>query len=195
MLERPHERVATPWRKTLGVVALVALACLFNGTQASAQTSQSQSQAGASVASTPRPDGGLPPDYALGSGDHVRITVFGQQELTGEYRVDGSGELAFPLIGRIHAGGMTADQLSRAIEAKLSPDYLKNPHVSSEVLTYRPFYIVGEVKTPGSYTYRAREDSFYVTRNGSSGGKSKIDADPSTPVLPGDIITVRERYF
>ncbi len=43
--------------------------------------------------------------------------------------------------------------MSHAIEAKLSPDYLKDPHVSVEVLTYRPFYIVGEVKTPGSYPY------------------------------------------
>jgi polysaccharide export outer membrane protein len=213
MLERPHGRVATPWRKTLGIVALAALVCVSTGTQSGAQSTQSQGQAAASVASTPRPDGGLPPDYALGSGDHVRVTVYGQQEMTGEYRVDGTGELSFPLIGRIHAGGMNADQLARAIEAKLSPDYLKNPHVSVEVLTYRPFYIVGEVKAPGSYpyvsgmtvlnaiavaggyTYRAREDSFYVTRNASSGAKAKIDADPSTPVLPGDIITVRERYF
>lgn len=167
----------------------------------------------ATTASTARPDASLPPNYILGSGDHVRVSVYGQADMTGEYLVDGSGDIAFPLIGRLHVGGMNGEQVAHAIESKLSPDYLKDPHVSVEVLTYRPFYIVGEVKTPGSYpyvsgmtvlnaialaggyTYRARDDSFYLTRTDKGGGKEKIDADPNSPVLPGDIITVRERYF
>ena len=153
------------------------------------------------------------PSYVLGSGDHVHITVYGQPDLTGDYSVDGAGVLHFPLVGDVEIGGLTADQASHAIEAKLSPNYLKDPHVSVEVLTYRPFYIVGEVKTPGSYpyvsgmtvlnavalaggfTYRARENSFYITRNGADGKKDQIDANATAPVLPGDIITVRERYF
>ena len=151
--------------------------------------------------------------YRLGSGDRVRITVFGQPELTGEYQVDGTGQLAFPLIGQVQAGGLTGPGLEQALVDKLKPDYLKNPSVSVEVLTYRPVYIVGEVKQPGSYpyvtgmsvinavalaggfTYRARESSFYVSRTGANGEKTKLDATPETPVLPGDVITVRERYF
>lgn len=151
--------------------------------------------------------------YRLGSGDRVRITVFGQPELTGEYQVDGTGQLAFPLIGQVQAGGLTGPGLEQALVDKLQPDYLKNPSVSVEVLTYRPFYIVGEVKQPGSYpyvtgmsvinaialaggfTYRARESSFYLSRTGANGEKTKLDASPETPVLPGDVITVRERYF
>ncbi len=213
-----HERVISRWRRMMQVVALVGLACWagLGTTPASAQSTQStqaEPDGHPSTASLPRPDSAMPPDYQLGSGDHVRITVYNQPQLTGEYLVDGSGEMAFPLIGRVKAGGLTAGQLSREIEHKLSPDYIRDPHVSAEILTYRPFYIVGEVKTPGSYpyvsgmtvlnaialaggyTYRARDDSFYVTRNGPDGGKSKIKADPNTPVLPGDIITVRERYF
>lgn len=152
-------------------------------------------------------------DYHLGPGDRIRIIVFGQKDMTGEYLVDGSGMLSFPLIGQIKAGGLTAAGLEHEITSKLEPDYLKDPNVSVVVLTYRPFYIVGEVKTPGSYpyvsgmsvinavalaggfTYRAREGSFYVDRTGKNGKKDRIDAGPDTPVQPGDVITVRERYF
>ncbi|MDE1145969.1 MAG: polysaccharide export protein [Azospirillaceae bacterium] len=152
-------------------------------------------------------------DYQLGPGDRVRITVFGQADLSGEYAVDGTGILSFPLVGQVHAGSLTAGQLGHTLESSLSPNYLKNPRVSVEVLSYRPFYILGEVKTPGSYayvsgmsvlnavalaggfTYRARDDDFRLTRTGKDGKKTQVDADPTTPVQPGDVITVRERYF
>jgi protein involved in polysaccharide export with SLBB domain len=151
--------------------------------------------------------------YRLGSGDRVRVTVYGQPELTGEYAVDGGGQMSYPLVGQIRAGGMTAHELERALIGKLSPGYLKNPSISVEVLTFRPFYIVGEVRTPGSYpfvngmtvlnavalaggfTYRARENSFYVTRTGEDGAKNKVSAGADATIMPGDIITVRERYF
>lgn len=151
--------------------------------------------------------------YRLGSGDRVRVTVYGQPELTGEYAVDGSGQMSYPLVGQIRAGGLTAHELEQALIGKLSPGYLKNPSISVEVLTFRPFYIVGEVRAPGSYpfvsgmsvlnavalaggfTYRARENSFYVTRTAEDGSKNKITAGADATILPGDIITVRERYF
>ena len=151
--------------------------------------------------------------YHLGSGDRVRITVYGQPEMTGEYAIDGGGTLSFPLIGQVHAGGLSAGGLEQVLVDRLQPGYLKNPSVSVEVLTYRPFYIVGEVRTPGSYpyvsgmtvlnavalaggfTYRAREDDFYVMRAATGGQKKKLEAEVDTPVLPGDVITVRERYF
>lgn len=151
--------------------------------------------------------------YRLGSGDRVRITVFGQPELTGEYAIDGGGQMSFPLIGQLRAGGMTGPELEKALRGKLEPDYLKNPSISVEILSYRPFYIVGEVRTPGSYpfvngmtvlnavalaggfTYRARENAFYVTRTGEDGSKTKLSTGADATILPGDIITVRERYF
>jgi len=167
------------------------------------------------------PRGPVPPggaidrssDYKLGAGDRMRIIVYGQQNLTGEYVLDGQGMLAFPLIGQVPAMGMTPAQLERAIVAKLHPDYLRNPSVSVEVMTRRPFYIVGEVKNPGSYpyvsgmtvinaialaggfTYRARESSFYIKRNDQGGQAGRITATQETPVQPGDVIMVRERYF
>jgi protein involved in polysaccharide export with SLBB domain len=195
--------------------AAVALA-LIESPMASAQTQPRTAAQPGGLASTPPAGQPAPvqsPDYRLGNGDKVRVTVFGQQDLTGEYFVDGSGMLAFPLIGQVRAGGLTANELEREIANKLKPNYLKNPDVSAVVLTYRPFYIVGEVKTPGSYpyvsgmtvinaialaggfTYRAKESSFYLTRQEKDGSKKRLDVTQETSVQPGDVITVRERYF
>lgn len=94
----------------------------------------------------------------------------------------------------------------------MKPDYLKDPRVSVEVLNYRPFYIIGEVKKPGSYayvsgmtvvnaialaggyTYRARENNILVTR-ATDPKNIKHPADHDTQVLPGDVIEVPERFF
>ncbi len=150
--------------------------------------------------------------YRTGSGDNLRITVFGQEDLSGEYLVDGSGFISLPLIGEVKAGGFTVREVERAIVEKLSPDYLKNPSVGVAVLNYRPFYIIGEVKVPGSYpyvsgmtvvnaialaggyTYRARENKFFLTRVRDPERK-KQPANHDTVVLPGDIIEVPERFF
>jgi protein involved in polysaccharide export with SLBB domain len=151
-------------------------------------------------------------DYRLGSGDRVRVNVFGEPSLSGDYQVDGLGKLAFPLVGQVTAGGLTASELQARLVSALSPDYVKNPSVSIEILSYRPFYIVGEVRTPGSYpyvagmsvingvalaggfTYRAKKEDFYLTRTVGA-KKERLDATAETPVEPGDVITVRERFF
>jgi protein involved in polysaccharide export with SLBB domain len=163
---------------------------------------------------TPTPSAALDTNqYRLGAGDHVRINVFGQPDLSGIFTVDGAGNLSYPLIGSIHAGGMTAADLEQALYSRLSPNYIKQPSIAVEIQTYRPFYILGEVRAPGSYpfvsgmtalqaiaiaggfTYRAREGEFEVTRNGPNGTKEHIDITPDTTIDPGDIITVNERYF
>src|SRR3546814_9150438 len=82
----------------------------------------------------------------LGNGDRVVVTVFGQEELTGERVVDGGGNISMPLIGEVKAGGSTADELASTIAAELTPKYLNDPKVNIQVLGYRPFYIVGEVQ-------------------------------------------------
>jgi protein involved in polysaccharide export with SLBB domain len=209
--------VASLLRSTLKTVPVIGVALILGMATAGAQSESQSPEPDSSRLEAQQPAQqavpGQPADYRLGSGDRVRITVFGQQDLTGEYLVDGKGMLAFPLVGQIRAGGLTASELEHTLVSKLKPEYLKDPKVSAVVLTYRPFYIVGEVKKPGSYayvsgmtvinaialaggfTYRAREGSFYVDRAGKDGKKARLDATPDTPVQPGDIITVRERYF
>lgn len=152
-------------------------------------------------------------DYQLSTGDRIRLIVFNQPELTGEYQIDATNALSLPLIGRIPAGGLRPVDLERALTAKLNDGFLKDASVSVEVVAFRPFYIVGEVKTPGSYpyvwgmsvlnavalaggfTYRAKESAFYLLRTQPDGRKTKLDAAQETAVLPGDVITVRERFF
>jgi polysaccharide export outer membrane protein len=153
------------------------------------------------------------PDYKLGANDRLRITVFGQPTLTGEYSLDGNGVLAFPLIGNVPAAGMTTEQLQKTIVAKLEPDYLINPSVSAEVVTRRPFFIIGEVQKPGSYpyvpdmtalnavalaggfTYRARKNDYYIKRLDKDGKMIRVEATAGTILRPGDTLEVRERYF
>ncbi len=150
--------------------------------------------------------------YKLGSGDLLRVMVFGQEDLSGEFEVEGSGFISLPLILEVKAAGLTVRQLEKKITGKLKPDFLKNPRVSVEVLNYRPFYILGEVKSPGSYrfvngmtvvnaiamaggyTYRARENQVMLTR-ASDAKKKQMKADHQTPVLPGDVIEVPERFW
>lgn len=153
-----------------------------------------------------------PPEYRTGSGDKLRVTVFGHEDLSGEFQVDGSGNISLPLIGNVEAGKRSASEIEQTIVHKLMPDYLKNPRVSVEVVNYRPFYILGEIKNPGSYpyvngmtvvnaialsggyTYRAREDSVLIIR-AADPQRLKEPASHDTVVLPGDIIEVPERFF
>lgn len=150
--------------------------------------------------------------YKLGSGDQLRITVFGHEDLSGDFLVEGSGLVSLPLIGATPLGGKTITEAEATIMQALKPDYLKNPRISVQVLNYRPFYIIGEVNSPGSYsyvsgmtvleavaiaggfTYRAKESEMTITR-GSDESRGEAEAVPETLVLPGDVIEVPERFF
>jgi len=150
--------------------------------------------------------------YTLGSGDRVKVTVYGETDLSGVFEVSGAGTLAYPLIGDVEAGGKTISELEKKIVAKLANGYLRKPRVSIEVTNYRPFYILGEVKRPGSYayvegmkivnavamsggfTYRARKQKFLVRRAGAP-KDSETEAKPDDLLYPGDVIRVPERFF
>ena len=98
-------------------------------------------------------------DYKLGAGDKIRVIVFGEPDLSNEFVVSSEGMVSLPLIGDQVAAGGTASQLQTRIAAALSNGYLLNPKVNVEVLTFRPFYILGEVNKPGEYPYERRDDS------------------------------------
>ncbi len=150
--------------------------------------------------------------YVLGPGDQIRVTVFGHEDLSGEFSVTGSGVVSLPLIGEVNAVSLTVGELEIAIVGALKPDYLVNPRVSVEVLNFRPFFIIGEVNNPGSYpyqhgmtvvnavalaggyTYRARENRVLIKRSGGKSSKEK-PANENTVVFPGDVIRVPERFF
>jgi polysaccharide biosynthesis/export protein len=147
--------------------------------------------------------------YHLGPGDRVLIRVLGADELNGEYSVQDDGTIRMLLVGAVPAAGLTADQVQANIEAQLrSGRYLTQPHASVAIVVYRPFYILGEVASPGGYpyvsgmkvlsavaaargyTYRAKQDYVIITRNGEDRKANIMSA-----IQPDDIIRVPERYF
>ncbi|HUO93165.1 MAG TPA: polysaccharide biosynthesis/export family protein [Rhizomicrobium sp.] len=150
--------------------------------------------------------------YRLDTGDKVKVTVYGEDDLSGEFDVDGSGFVRLPLIGQVRAAGLSLREFENAVEAKLAAGYLVNPKVSVEVTNYRPFTILGEVNKPGEYpyengmtvlnavalgggyTYRADKDEVYIRRKGSQ-MEVKLPADDRTAVYPGDTVRVDERIF
>lgn len=150
--------------------------------------------------------------YRLGADDKIKVTVFGEQDLSGEFVVNSDGQITLPLIGSVEVKDQTTTEVERLITSRLKGDYLKDPNVSIEVIQNRPFYILGEVRQPGSYdfvngmsilkavaigggfTYRANRKSIDVMR-GSDGPSEPEAMPPHSSVQPGDVIYVRERFF
>ncbi len=150
--------------------------------------------------------------YTLATGDRLRVIVFGQDNLSNIYAIDGSGGIAMPLIGLVKVGGQSTAQAARTIEAKLAAGFVREPHVTVEVDAYRPFYILGEVTTSGQYPYvngmavetavaiaagfgpRAARDYAVLTREGPNGLVSGI-VPMTYLVRPGDTIVIKERFF
>lgn len=150
--------------------------------------------------------------YRIGPGDKVRLTVFGEDDLSQTYKVDGDGVIAMPLIGSVSVKGLTLNQAKVLIQSKLSEGYLVDPNLTLEVVESRPFYILGEIRKPGGYpyvdgmtvleavaigggyTYRADEDDIRVMRE-RNGTKEKLTLSPEDKIMPGDIVTITERFF
>ncbi len=150
--------------------------------------------------------------YRLGTGDRVRVIVFNETDLSGEFEVDSTGSVALPLIGNTAARGLTLREFEMAIADALRDGYLKDPRVNVEVLNFRPFYIIGEVENggeydfvpdmtvlnavalAGGYTYRADDRRVFVTKAGTN-TEVEHRMESAIKVLPGDIIRVPERFF
>jgi polysaccharide export outer membrane protein len=159
----------------------------------------------------------LPPigstDYSLGPGDQVRIITFGEENLTGEFRVNDGGNIALPLIGSVHAAQLTAAGLEAAVGAALHRAKLvRDPSVAVEVIAYRPIFVLGEVNKPGQFsyqpgmtvltavavaggfTYRAVDGYAAIVRT-IEGKALEGRASRQSYVQPGDVITIFERRF
>ncbi len=150
--------------------------------------------------------------YTLGTADRLRITVFGHEDLSGEFEVDGAGSISMPLIGQMSAVDLTTPELEKTIAAKLASGYILNPRVSAEVINYRPFYILGEVGKPGEYpytngltvqnavaaaggfTYRANKRVVYI-KSADALEEVPYELNAITIVKPGDTLRIGERIF
>lgn len=185
------------WRSFLAATALVFTlsACSQNLT---------------SLAPLPQP---TMQEYTLASGDEVRIFVYGLDAVNNTFTVNDKGALTLPLVGSIEAEGLTITGLENEISSKLIEKAIVNqPSVNVQPVQLRPFYILGEVRNPGQYTYqhnlsvlsavsvaggftfRADEKKMSITRI-VDGQRITGSADEATLVQPGDTIRIIEKWF
>lgn len=151
--------------------------------------------------------------YRLGTGDKLRVSIFNESDLSGEFTIDGQGYLRLPLVGQVPAAGITTLGLeSRIADAFVNGGYLLNPRISVEITNYRPFYIIGEVSKPGEYAYvnsmsapnaialaggftdRAVESSLWIRRLGDK-KEREFEFDDTTRIYPGDVIRVERSTY
>ena len=150
--------------------------------------------------------------YALDTGDVVRVTVYGEPEVTKSYRVDDGGAISLPLVGAIRVRGLTTQMAAAQITAALANGYIRDPSVAVEIETYRPFFIQGAVKTGGQFSYvygmtvRAaistaggfsetadRTRAIVYRRQGKEMVKGVVQLD--FPIYPGDTVVILERWL
>lgn len=151
-------------------------------------------------------------DYKLGAGDLIEILVYGEEDLTLETRVSAEGVISYPFLGELRLSGLSVKSVETLIEAGLKGRYLINPRVTVSVLEYRQFYVNGEVEEPGGFPFvpgltvqkavslaggftdRASRRKIYIIHEGQDEMQPR-QVELSSPVNPGDIITVHESFF
>lgn len=196
-----RQRIA---RRAIAAAAVIALAALGG---CSTTVGEFPSEPAPAIAVNPTEG------YLLEPGNRVRVIVFNESNLSGDFTVDPIGNIALPLVGNVPASGITAKALAKRIADMLKRDaYMQDPSVAVEVQTFRPFYVLGEVRQPGEfpyttgltvlsaiaraggYDYRARQGDVVLVRL-IGGDQKEYRATERTPILPGDIVKVLERRF
>jgi protein involved in polysaccharide export with SLBB domain len=189
-------------RGALVCSALLAAALLVSGCAGSV-ISEAEQQSLAAAAAAPA---------KLQPGDKIRIYVYGEDKLSGDYQLDQSGQISLPLAGTFEAQGLTQTEIEQALSKKFRSEYLKNPRVTVTIATLAPYYMIGEVSHAGEFpyrsglnvltalaiaggpTYRASRSTVQIQRRGETSMR-EYPISASVPILPGDVIKVPERYF
>lgn len=159
-------------------------------------------------------NGELASGYLIDAGDRLKVTVFDEEPLTGEYDVGMGGAISLPLLEPIVVKNMRPAQVAHIIEEELSAGgYVLYPRVSVDILEYRPFFILGEVAAPGAYphggeltleqavakaggyTPRAKKSSVVLKRQNWAESKLIKQGEAALRVAPGDTIIVQEAVF
>jgi polysaccharide export outer membrane protein len=186
----------------IGLIILLAIAACGTPAERGIATS-ADVEALATAASAP---------HRFQGGEKIKIIVFNEPSLSGDYDIDPNGMVSLPLAGTVRAVGLTQAQFEKELAQKFRSDYLRNPKVTVAILQFRPIYIVGEVEKQGEYpfkpglnvltamaaagggTYRANRDNVLIQHFGETGMR-QYPQRGSTVILPGDLIRVPERYF
>ena len=149
-------------------------------------------------------------EYQLGPGDEIEIFVYQESELKTLTKLSQSGQVDLPLVGQVKLEGLSIQQAKVEIEKRYTDGYLLNPDVTIMVRSYRPFFIHGEVKSPGSYKYQAEinleqaialagglkdraSNSHWVIWRGFP--RESFTAEKNSQILPGDVIKINKSFF
>ncbi len=179
----------------LVLLALGLAACALSDTEPAPDIPQTSS-----LSST---DGG----YKLEPGDNLKVVVFGQDQFSGNYRINPGGTVTFPQLGEVTVAGLTVRGMEAALTERLNQGGLDNPQVSVLLDIAKPVYVIGEVQRPGEYNFkqgldlagivalaggytrRADTKMVYLTRSGQTGERAYRVAE-LPPLTPGDVIRV-----
>ena len=182
--------------------AALAVALFISGCAGGALSEAEQKSLAAAATAAPK----------LEPGDKIKVSVYGEDKLSGDYQLDQSGLISLPLAGTVKAVGLTQSELEQELGKKFRSEYLKNPKVTVVITSLQPFYLMGEVERPGEYpyrsglnvltamagaggpTYRASRTTVQIQRRGETSMR-EYPISTTVPILPGDIIKVPERYF
>jgi protein involved in polysaccharide export with SLBB domain len=151
-------------------------------------------------------------EYRLAPGDRLKLAVFREETLSGEYLINDKGAIGLPMVGEIKASGKTLAELRTELNQTLSREYVRDAKINLDIVTYRPLYILGEVQNPGQYdysdgmsiyalvakaggfTYRANENMVYL-RHATEATERAYRLTSGAAVLPGDTIRIEQRHF
>ena len=152
-------------------------------------------------------------EYRVAPGDRIRVIVMSDPELSGEYEIDSAGVISPRMAGRVQVVGMTTAEIEELLRTRYRTDgLLRVARLSVDLVARRPFYVLGEVGRPGSFPYvsginvaqavaiaggftrRASKTRITVQRFNQTQGLEETVTEDS-PVGPGDIIRVPERWF
>ena len=152
-------------------------------------------------------------DYRMQPGDELLVTIQDVEQNDRSYVIDSGGMISLPLLQEVAVAGLGLREIERKIaEGYRARNVLTDPIISVQPGALRPFYVIGEVKgageftyrqgmtvlsavsAAGGYTYRAKEGEVEIVRN-INGMEVRSRAGEETPILPGDRIRVYERWF
>ena len=161
-------------------IAMAAFAPMNFAAQASETVGDAQVSASADDSATQSAD------YRLAPGDRLTIVVYDQPQLSGQFIVDGGGGILLPLAGGVSLSGLTLAEAQQLIQDRFADGVLVQPAVSVRITDYRPIFVTGNVRKPGSYRFMIGQSvkAAIAAAGGEGEPWSRISTAPSRTTSP-----------
>lgn len=98
--------------------------------------------------------------YTVGPGDTLKVRVYEESRLDGDYLIAEDGRLDLPWVGKVTVDGLSPDKVADLLERRYADGYLVSPQIAVEVAEYgsKPVQLIGNIKRPGTYFLQGRTD-------------------------------------